>query len=65
MNSKAQTKIIRPVPEESRQGWAKSFREMRENQDDKLLDKATATDWDNQEWEWYSKSQHSKVKTQK
>jgi antitoxin MazE len=44
--------IIRPVLETSRQGWAESFQEMANNQDDKLLDEETATDWDNQEWEW-------------
>jgi hypothetical protein len=45
MNTKPQTKIIR-------QDWAKSFQEMANNQDDKLLDEETATDWDNQEWDW-------------
>lgn len=44
--------IIRPVSEKSRQDWARSFQEMANNQDDQLLDQETATDWDNQEWEW-------------
>lgn len=34
-----------------RAGWAKSFKEMAANGDDKLLDPPTSTKWDHEEWE--------------
>ncbi len=35
-----------------RSGWDESFATMTEHQDDHLLDKMTATDWEQNEWEW-------------
>jgi predicted transcriptional regulator len=35
-----------------RRGWAEKFRAMAEDGDDRLLDPATATRFDAEEWEW-------------
>jgi antitoxin MazE len=35
-----------------RSGWEKSFALMAECNDDRLLDNATVTDWDRNDWEW-------------
>lgn len=35
-----------------RQGWENAFKEMAENRDDTLLDAATGTRWDEEEWKW-------------
>ena len=45
--------IVRPV-KPHRSGWEDAFRDMRENGDDILLDKASrpVTEWDDTEWEW-------------
>ncbi len=37
---------------EARQGWGAQFAEMAKNQDDILLDQASTTHWDDEEWEW-------------
>lgn len=42
--------IIRS-PKHPRKNWAKSFQEMAQNGEDTLID-PTATEWDNEEWEW-------------
>lgn len=43
--------IIQPagVP---RQGWDAQFSAMSEHGDDRLLDEATPTQWDEEEWTW-------------
>ena len=44
--------VIRPA-RAGREGWEESFRAMAAQGDDALLDaEATASDWDNVEWEW-------------
>ena len=45
--------VIRPAAK-PRSNWADAFRQMREQEDDTLLDQDTlpATDWDTTEWEW-------------
>ncbi len=35
-----------------RQGWAEQFAAMAEQGDDRLLDQASATQWDLDEWTW-------------
>jgi len=35
-----------------RHGWDEQFRAMAEQGDDRLLDKATPTQWDVSEWKW-------------
>jgi antitoxin MazE len=35
-----------------RSGWDEAFATMAELQEDRLLDKTTATDWEQNEWEW-------------
>jgi antitoxin MazE len=35
-----------------RSGWDQAFATMAECQDDRLLDEMTATDWEQNEWEW-------------
>jgi antitoxin MazE len=35
-----------------RAGWDEAFATMAEHQDDRLLDEMTATDWEQNEWEW-------------
>jgi antitoxin MazE len=35
-----------------RSGWDEAFATMAELQDDRLLDKMLATDWEQNEWEW-------------
>lgn len=35
-----------------RAGWEEAFRRMAEHGDDKLLDPAVPTEWDEMEWEW-------------
>ena len=35
-----------------REGWARAFREMARQGDDKLLDPEFANSWDEEEWEW-------------
>ena len=36
----------------TREGWGEAFRRMAEQQDDRLVDRAVATQWDQEEWEW-------------
>lgn len=43
--------IIHPA-HTPRQGWGAQFAAMAERGDDQLLDEATATQWDENEWEW-------------
>jgi antitoxin MazE len=35
-----------------REGWAEAARQMRERQDDRLIDEPTATRFDDEEWQW-------------
>lgn len=35
-----------------REGWEVQFRDMAAKGDDRLLDKASLTQWDKDEWEW-------------
>jgi antitoxin MazE len=35
-----------------RQDWEEAFKAMAESGDDRLLDAATETKWDKEEWEW-------------
>jgi antitoxin MazE len=44
--------IIITAASRSRVGWAEAFAQMASNQEDRLLDEATATVWDGKEWEW-------------
>jgi antitoxin MazE len=46
--------IIRPIVKD-RENWDAAFRNMANNNDDVLLDKASLSKqsrWDNEEWEW-------------
>lgn len=43
--------VIRAL-RQPRAGWAEAARQMRERRDDGLLDPATPTRFDHQEWEW-------------
>jgi len=36
----------------TREGWGEAFRRMAEQQDDRPVDRAVVTQWDEQEWEW-------------
>jgi antitoxin MazE len=36
----------------TREGWGEAFRRMAEHQDDRLVDRAVVTQWDEEEWEW-------------
>ena len=36
----------------TREGWREAFRRMAERQDDRLVDRAVVTQWDEEEWEW-------------
>ena len=36
----------------TREGWGEAFRRMAQQQDDRLVDRAVATHWDEEEWEW-------------
>jgi len=42
---------IRQIPQ-LRVGWDHTFMSMAEQQDDKLLDEANLSSWDQVEWEW-------------
>ena len=42
---------IRPASR-PREGWAEACKEMGKCEDDRLLDDAIATEWDDTEWEW-------------
>lgn len=42
---------IRPASQ-PREGWAEACQKMAKHGDDRLLDGAIATEWDNTEWEW-------------
>ena len=42
---------IRQIPQ-LRIGWDHAFMSMAEQQDDKLLDEANLSSWDQVEWEW-------------
>lgn len=43
--------MIRPIaPRQVRSGWDRSFAEMAERGDDRLLDEPTATLWEETEW---------------
>jgi antitoxin MazE len=42
--------VIKPAT--PRAGWAEAFQAMAEQGDDALLDPATPTSWDEEEWEW-------------
>lgn len=44
--------LILRTASQVRSGWEQAFAEMAEEQDDVLLDGATTTDWDRDEWEW-------------
>jgi len=48
----ADGKIVLSAPHVVRQGWAEAAEEMARNGDDDLLDPATATVFDEDEWEW-------------
>jgi antitoxin MazE len=37
---------------QSRQGWDMAFTTMAAEQDDRLLDQSSTTDWDQTEWDW-------------
>lgn len=43
--------VIRPL-RQPRQSWEASFEEMAARGDDALLDPASPTDWDADEWQW-------------
>jgi len=43
--------VIRPA-RRPRQGWEEQFRSMASHGDDRLLDEAAPTAWDETEWEW-------------
>jgi antitoxin MazE len=43
--------VIGPI-ENPRQGWEEAFQEMARQGDDQLLDSASATQWDEEEWQW-------------
>ena len=43
--------VIRPF-RAARSGWAEAARELRKNTEDELLDPATPTRFDEEEWEW-------------
>ena len=36
----------------TREGWREAFRRMAQQQDDRLVDRAVVTQWDQEEWEW-------------
>lgn len=36
----------------TREGWRAAFQRMAQQQDDRLVDRAIATQWDKEEWEW-------------
>jgi len=36
----------------TREGWGEAFRRMGQQQDDRLVDRAVVTQWDEEEWEW-------------
>ena len=36
----------------TREGWGEVFRRMAQQQDDRLVDRAVVTKWDEEEWEW-------------
>jgi antitoxin MazE len=36
----------------TREGWREAFRRMAQQQDDRLVDRAVANKWDEEEWEW-------------
>ncbi|NOQ47201.1 MAG: AbrB/MazE/SpoVT family DNA-binding domain-containing protein [Desulfobulbaceae bacterium] len=43
--------VIR-LPRNPRDNWENAFKKMAANGDDRLLDYATMTQWDEEEWEW-------------
>jgi antitoxin MazE len=43
--------VIKPI-DDPRPGWDKAFALMAERGDDALLESASSTTWDDQEWEW-------------
>lgn len=45
--------IISPISH-PREGWAEAFKEMRDRNDDSLIDgdQVTWSEWDKDEWEW-------------
>ena len=43
--------VIKPI-DDPRPGWDKAFALMAERGDDALLEPASSTTWDDQEWEW-------------
>ena len=36
----------------TREGWGEAFLRMAQQQDDRLVDRAVVTQWDEEEWEW-------------
>jgi antitoxin MazE len=53
LEAKKDAIVIRPV-ENPREGWEKSFEQMRLRGDDVLLDEGIEieSDWDDEEWKW-------------
>jgi antitoxin MazE len=45
-------KLIIHAARQPRQGWDAEFSAMEEMRDDQLLDDVTASQWDEEEWEW-------------
>jgi antitoxin MazE len=43
--------IITPI-ENTRSGWQEAAKKMHERKEDKLIDGATNTNFDNSDWEW-------------
>lgn len=46
--------VLRPMPEQTRQGWEEQYQAMAAQGDDRLLDAETvsASQWDEAEWQW-------------
>jgi antitoxin MazE len=44
--------IVIRLPHRPRHGWDRQFEVMATHGDDRLLDEATATQWDKKEWKW-------------
>jgi len=45
-------RLIIHSPKRPRQGWDELFVKMAEQDDDRLLDEAAPTRWDEEEWDW-------------
>ncbi len=43
--------VVRPA-RRPRAGWDDAFQRMAQQGDDRLLDEATATEWERTDWEW-------------